>query len=135
MSVLLFDSTLNNTFQPTKPLMLADGTLALAFLVVVTGGVSAAVQFYLEYTDGNPNDKNTQWFREVDEQDTGSGVIMMSQTIRTFQLNNGGNLPAGTYGFSPQFKRLAQFSRVQISVAAGAATAKVLAPFGSLPVS
>lgn len=135
VGVQLFNSALSSNFVATKPLMLADGTVALEFLVAVTGGVAAAVQFYMEYTEGDPNDKTTRWFREVDEQDVGSGVISMSQTIRTFQLNNGGNLPAGTYGFSPQFKRLAQFTRVQIRAAVGTATASVVAPFGSIPVS
>lgn len=135
VSVQLFNGTLTPSFQPTKPLLLADGTVALAFLVVVTGGIAASVDFYLEYTDGDPNAAATQWFREVDEQDVGLGVISMSQTIRTFQLNDGGNLPAGMYGFSPQFKRLAQFVRVQIRASAGTATAQVTAPFGSAPVS
>jgi hypothetical protein len=135
VSAQLFNGTLTGSFQPSRGLLVANDALVLTFLVVASGGTAANVSFYLEFTDGDPNDRATQWFREVDEQDAGSGVIAMSQAVRAFQLNNGGNLPAGTYGFSTQFTRLAQFARVQIRVAAGAATVQIRAPFGSLPVS
>lgn len=94
------------------------------------------ITWYLEFTDGNPNDSSTEWFREVDEQDAGAGVVTMAEVTREFIDNAGnaaGGLSAGTFRFSCQFVRQAQFVRLQ-AVSNAAVVVTVSAPFGSLPV-
>jgi hypothetical protein len=130
----LFTGTVPAAFAPTKPLQLAGDALSLLWLITTTGMTSAEIEFYLEFTDGNPNDPSADWFREVDEVDSGNGTVAMAAVIRTFQVNGGGNLPAGVYKLSTQFTRRAQFARIQLRIAAGAATATITAPFGSSPV-
>lgn len=135
MGVELFNSTVPAAFTPSRPLQLSNDSLVLFWLITVTGGTAAHIEFYVEYTDGDPNNKTTQWFREVDEQDGGNGAVTMSQVVRTIQLNGGGDLPAGTYPFSVPFIRRAQFARVQLKSTLGVATAQITAPFGTIPVS
>lgn len=133
----LYKANLSTRFKPTLPLQVAAGTLPLNFLIAVplSTPAPAAVVWYLEFTEGNPNDPTTQWFREVDEQDTGDGVVTMAYVTRTFQLNGGGNLSVGTYAFSAHLKRITPFARLQIAVTAGSASATITSMLGTAPVS
>lgn len=91
--------------------------------------------WYLEFTDGDPNDSATDWFREVDEQDTGAGVVSMAAVLRTFNDNGGTAGLAAGGKFSCQFVRQAQFVHIVMRASVGGANVTITAPFGSLPVS
>ena len=107
--------------------------MSLQWTLVTTGGPTT-VNYYLEFTDENPNDSASAWFREVDEADNGTGTVKMSKVVRTFAENGGASLADGTHQLSCQFVRQAQFVRLQVSVSAGAAVVTIDAPFGSIPV-
>lgn len=127
MSVVIFkQKVLNGTFRPSQPLLLTSGEMTLFWSVVASAGPTT-LQFYLEFSDDQ-----VTWFQEVDEQDTGSGVVKMSKAIRTFYENGGAALANGTHKLSTQFVRKAPFARVQARVTAGAAQINVTAPAGSI---
>ena len=111
---------------PSKGLLLVGDTLTLNFKLVCTGGPSTVTMF-LEFSEDNTN-----WFQEVAEEDAGKGVVSMPKVVRTFADNNGTTIADGTFSVSGQFKRRAQFARVQMAVTAGNCTATVTAPYGQL---
>lgn len=127
---LLKNKTLTGNFVPSQALFMSSTDLTLFWTLVTSGGPST-VEFYLEFSDDPTNASN--WFQEVDEQDTGVGVVKMSKAIRTFYENAGAALADGTHRLCTQFVRRAQFARIQSRVTAGAAVANIVAPFGSLP--
>jgi hypothetical protein len=135
VSEQLFKAPLTGTFKPSRYLLLTADEMTLFWtLVTVKGGdPGTVVEWYLEFTD-NPVVKNATWFREVDEQDTGLGVVKMSKAVRTFNENNASTgLQDGTHLLSTQLVRKAPFGRVQARVTAGAATATITTPSGSTP--
>lgn len=133
-SVTLYSNkTLTGAFQPSDFLMLAGAEMTLFWKLTTTGGPTT-VEFYLEFTD-DPTGKTPSWFQEVDEQDTGVGVIKMSKTVRTFYENGGAALADGVHRLSTQFVRKAPFGRIQARVTAGAASALVTTPSGSTPAT
>ena len=102
--------------------MLVDYAFPLFFDVVASNGPTT-INFYLEFSFDNVG-----WFREIDEQDIGSGVVKQSIVVRTLYPNNASTgLPDGAYKFSVQFGRRAQYGRVQLNVSAGNAAIKLTA--------
>jgi hypothetical protein len=135
MSVQLFNGTVPGAFAPSQWLLLDSEQLTLTWQLVTTGGPTV-VLFFLEFTSDPTQGANTVAAREVDEQDTGNGVVLMAKVTRQFDENNASTgLADGTHVLSTQFVRQAPFVRVQMEVTAGAATLLLTAASGSLVVS
>jgi len=124
----LFDAPLTNAFKPSKWIAIVSREFTFDFDLVAAGGPST-VQYYLEFANipGGPA------YREIAQEDTGSGVVQMPIVIRTFTDNNGTNLADGTYHFDTEYVRRHRLVRVQIQATAGTVRAKITAPFG-IPV-
>ena len=131
--VLMFNGTLGAGFKASSWLQIAAEEVTLAFHLATSTGPTA-INWFLEFSD-DPTPKSPIASREVDEQDTGNGVITMSKVLRTFKENGGANLADGTHDLSAQFTRQAPYVRFQIQVTTGAATAKVTSSTGSIPVA
>ena len=122
MSITIFKRALTSSFQASGPVTLKSQALTLLWDLNITEiDPGTDIEFYLEYTDGDPNDAATIWFPEVDEQDAGAGVVTMSAVLRTFQANGGGGggIPLGPFRAETLFTRKAQFARVQVRASAG----------------
>ena len=136
MTVELFKKPLTTSFVPSAPLLLVGSVIVIDFEIVVTTNPTD-VQFYFEFEGdeaSDPNDAATLWYREVAEEDVGSGVVNMPIVIRGFKLNGGAALSVGTHRFNVQFVRDpgAKFGRIQAAIVAGggAATMTALARTG-----
>ena len=122
--IQIFNATVNVGFQVTDPVMLVGESFSFDFLITVT--TAAKIEYFLEFTGADPNDAATQWYREVAEEDVGSGVVNMPVVVRDFQENaTGAVLPVGVHALSNQFTRRHLFARAQIQAASGAATVQV----------
>lgn len=133
---VIFDSVLGSTFEVSDPFLISADRITLDWLIVVTGNDLAQIEWYLELGSDDPNDPATLWFREVAEQNNGTdGIAKMPIVVRQFRLNDGTLLAAGTYQLSTVLSRAHQFCRVQVRVAAGAATVKIFAPFAGDVIS
>lgn len=133
MSVQLYNAPLTSSYQATQPVLLVGESLVLDFTFTVT--VAAKIAFYLEYTESDPFNANTVWSREVDEQDAGSGVVAMSQVVRTLQAAGGGNFGLGVSSVSVQLIRRHLYCRLQVQASVGTITnLLVAAPFGQQAV-
>lgn len=131
MSLPIFNGPLTNAFQPSLPLLINDSVVVLDTTLVIAGG-PVRVEWYPEFTDDNPFDVNTRWYRELAEEDVGNGDVRMALTIRRFSTYGAdADLPPGTYQLDAQFRRVHDFCRIQIRGLG--ATARVIAPFGSAP--
>lgn len=137
--MILFNSPLTAAFQASQPgavraeHIVLDFTLSIAN-TVTPPGTAASVEWYLEFTETDPNAAGTVWAREVAEEDIGTGDVRMAVVVRRFATTLAETgLPPGTYKLSTQFKRIHAFYRVQIRTAVGSAdtcTAIVNDPFG-----
>ena len=126
--VTVFSQTVSasGSYLPSLPIMLVDNALPLFFDLVASNGPTT-INFYLEYSL-DPTGLTPKWYREVDEQDIGSGVVKQSQVVRTLYLNNSSAaLPDGAYTFAMQFGRRAPFARLQIQIGAGRAQLAIVA--------
>lgn len=139
MSVTLLSSTpLTTSFQPSAALLVSGETVVLDFTVVVANTGAALlgrIEWYLEFTSGDPLSSTTRWFREVAEEDAGDGDVKMPKVIRRFTEQGGTNLAVGNHYFNVQFVRKHLFVRVQIRQAAtfaDACTARIDSDFGDL---
>jgi hypothetical protein len=135
VSVILFKpKSLTNVFKPSGYLLLTADEMTLFWTLATLKGLDPAtvVEWYVEFT-ADPTGKTPVWFREVDEQDTGLGVVKMSKAVRTFNENNATGLADATHNLSTQLVRKAPFGRVQARVTAGAAIATIIVPAGSTP--
>jgi hypothetical protein len=130
--VLLFNGTLGAGFKPSSWLQIAAEEITLAFHLVTSGGPTT-INWFLEFTDDPTGTPIAS--REVDEQDTGNGVVTMSKVLRTFKENGGAALADGVHDLSTQFTRQTPYVRLQIQVTAGVAAAKITSSTGSLPVN
>lgn len=111
-------------------MLLADGALSIDFELTTASGPTT-ILWYPEFARDNPLVASTKWFRELAEEDIGSGVVNMPKAIRSFQENGGAGLADGAHYLSAQLVRRHLFVRLQMRVSAGAATAVVAtAPFG-----
>jgi hypothetical protein len=132
----VFDKALTTSYAATTPLMMAAGRVTMDFLLTVA--TEAAVQWYLEFTDDNPNNASTQWFRELAEEDAGGGVVAIPLVVRTFKESSATltNLQAGTFAGSAQFARTHKFFRLQIRASSGSVTrAQIWGQFGVAAVT
>lgn len=135
MSVQLFNGTLSGAFQASAWLLLTAEELPLTWQLTTSSGPTV-VKFFLEFTDDPTKGASTIAAREVDEQDTGNGVITMAKVIRTFNENGlTTGLADGAHVLSTQFVRQGAYARVQVEVTSGAATLKLTASSGTLVVS
>ena len=133
MGVQIFNGPLTGSFVPSQAIILVGESLVFDFTFTVA--VAAKVAFYIEYTEGNPFDAATVWSREVDEVASGSGVVAMSEVVRTLQAAGGGNFGAGVQSVSAQFVRRHMYARIRISASVGTiSNMLVTAPFGQQAV-
>lgn len=135
--VKIFDGALTTSYQASAALLMEGGaqssTMALDFYFTVTGA-DTEVLWYLEFADA-PNDADSEWVREVAEEDTGGGVTRMPIVVRRFNANNSTptGLAAGSYGLTTQFVRRHKYFRIQIAIAGGGGAVpacKVYSQFG-----
>lgn len=130
MSVSLFTgfNLVAGTFSPSKPLIIQKGALTIDFTIVVATGATS-VRWFPEFlgADADPNAAASAWFREVAEEDVGSGVVNMPKTIRIFQENGGAALAIGTHTLTVQLLRNHGFARIQAEIVAGGGTALMTA--------
>lgn len=130
-STPIFNAALTAAYQASLPVSVSDEMIILDFQIVIAVG-TVRVLWYLEFTSGNPYDPSTVWYREVSEEDIGNGDVRMPAAIRRFSTPGAdADLPAGTYGFDVQLKRVHNFCRVQIQ--GNGANAKILAPVNDVP--
>lgn len=131
------DVTLTGGFTASRPLMIEGERVTLQWLIEMGVDPGTELEWYLEFTDSDPNGNTTNWFREVDEQDVGDGTVTMAAVVRTFNDTGGGGLPALLAKYSCQFVRQAQFVRIQARVVGGGGdvAVTVTAPFGQPCVS
>lgn len=119
-------ATLSASYTASRTLLIAGGAMTLDFLLNCSAGPST-VTFFLEFSEDGIN-----WFAEVAEEDAGKGIVAMPKVVRTFADNNSTAIANNTaFAVSCQFKRRAQFGRVQIAASAGTVLATITAPFGS----
>jgi hypothetical protein len=138
MSTLIFNGLLTANFQSSQPILVPAKEIVLDFLLTIpNGGVN--VQWYFEFTKGvDDNDQplpmlNWVWYRETSEGDIGNGDVRMNEVIRRFSIQGSDAvLTAGVHALDAQFDRVHAFARIQIR--GDGATAKVSAPFGTIPV-
>jgi hypothetical protein len=129
VAAVLYNSTLTNAFQPSQLVMLTAGRLTLDFAITVPSGPAATIRWYLEFASS----PNGPWYREVAEEDSAGGVVLMPAVIRTFAANAGTNLPAGSYNFSTQFSRQEALARVQIEDTTSTSQVTISTPDGTTP--
>lgn len=125
----LFKKALTTGYVMSQPLAIDSDDLTLFFTMVLSGGPTT-VDFFLEYTDENPNDSASTWYQEVDEVDNGTGGVTHNIVTRTF-----GALADGSYNLALQFTRRAQYARIQIKADVAGGLATIIAPFGSRTAS
>lgn len=130
----IFSGALGVTFAPTQPFLLHAEKVTVDFVVDVTIG-PAVVEWYLEYTSGNPNDTNTIWYREVAEEDVGGGVVHMPKVVRNLEDNDDDNhqLTQGIHYMSAQMVRAHNLCRLQVRlnpVPVAMATMRITVPIG-----
>jgi hypothetical protein len=125
MSTILFNGPLSGSFVPTKAIALVAQKLTLDFEIAASGGPTT-VQWYVEFADAPTG----PWFREIAQEDSGQGQVLMPAVVRTFANTGGMSLTDGTYRFDAELVRQQRLARVQLAVGSGAAKVKVTAPFG-----
>lgn len=116
--IQIFSRTLttSGTYAASTPILLDDNAFPLFFDLVTSNGPTT-INFYLEFSFDF-----AKWFREVDEQDIGSGVVKQSLVVRTLYPNGATTgLADGAYQLTAQFGRRAPYGRVQLNVSAGQA--------------
>lgn len=132
MAVRLFNAALGAAFAPSSALLISGNKVALDFQLTVT--TLAQIEWYPEFTSDAPSSVTTIWYREVAEEDIGNGDVRMPKAIRRFTEFGGALLASGTHNLSVQLERTHQIFRLQMRIVAGAASAQVWAPFGTIAV-
>lgn len=127
MPLVIFDAPLGAAFVPSRGFIIANERITLDFTLVVT--LLATVQWFLEFTSGDPNDPATLWTREVAEEALAGGGANMPKVIRTFQEFGGAGLAVGTHLLSAHLIRAHQFCRIQMRITVGTASARVVSVF------
>lgn len=87
------------------------------------------VQWYMEFAAAPAG----PWRREVAEEDSAGGQVLMPIVVRTFADNGGTTLSNDTYGLSMQFVRQEALARIWAKVAAGHAIVTVSCPSALQP--
>lgn len=129
----IFTAALNPAFAVSAPFMIAADRAELFFDLDVAAGPPAVVQWFLEFTDGDPYSPTALWRREIAEEDAGGGVVNMPKVIRAFAENGGAPLAAGIHNLDADFVRFGPFCRVQIRAVAGSVKAEIATPTGTQP--
>lgn len=127
MNIQLFKGPLTGSFKPSTPFLIVAGEFALDWKIVASSGPTT-LEWYLEF--GPSNQATGPWHQETAEEDNSKGVVLMPAVVRTFANNNSTTLSDGTWYFDTEFKRKAQFARVQMRVSAGAARVELVTPTG-----
>ena len=128
-AVKILDQALSTSFEASTPLLVSSERVTVDFLLAITA--QAGVEWYLEFTDGDPNNANTQWYRELAEEDNGGGLTDIPLVVRAFKAAGGANPGVGTFAASAQFIRTHKFFRIQIRAASGTVTrARIFGQFG-----
>lgn len=127
-------AALTSSFVASDPLLIVDGRISLDFELTVA--TDAAVEWYLEFTDQNPN--TGTWSREISEELQGNGAVTMAEVTRTFRSAGAASLilaaSGSPYELDAQFRRDHKFARVQIRAASGSVTrAQITSQYGSIP--
>lgn len=131
MSSTIFNAPLTAAYQASLPIVVSDDIVILDFKIVIPVG-TVRVQWYLEFTSDNPFDTAASWYREVSEEDIGNGDVRMPLAVRRFSTYGAdADLPAGTYRFDVQLRRVHDFCRIQIL--GNGATATVVTPVNDVP--
>lgn len=137
MALIYENEILTAADVASKTVMLPGERLTLDFTLVVDAAAAPAqVNWFIEYSRDNPLAVAPLpvYFREVAEEDVGSGVVNMVRVLRTFRLNGGALLPEGTHRFTLMFIRHHKIIRLQASlVGAGEVRLTVEEPFATIP--
>lgn len=139
MAVILFNgATLPvapAAYAASAPFLLTGDRITLDF----TADISSAgpLDWYFEFTSGNPYSADTHWFREVAEEDTGGGVTEMPLVVRTLRGEGSpyNNLPTGTTRVSLSFIRTHLIARLRARMRSGAGSLHAIAVFGAMPAA
>jgi hypothetical protein len=129
VSITIFNRTLTGSFVASQSIVVVNNAVSLNFTLTVTNG-PATIEWYLELGSDEATPTNSEWFRELAEEDPGNGAVALPIVVRTFAANGGGGLADGTYRLDAELVRRAKMARVQIRATAGTVQATVTAPFG-----
>jgi len=130
--ILLPHTPLTANFQASGAALIKNESIVLDFDLSFPGPGTVRVEWYLEFTAGNPFDASTLWYRETAEEDIGNGDVRMPLALRRFSTQGAdADLPAGAYHYNVQLRRIHAFCRVQIRGLG--CTVRVSAPFGEQP--
>lgn len=129
---IIFAGAATSAFQASSPIQIVGEKISLDFQFVVTD-VAAQIQFYLEYTAGNPFAPATPWYAEMTEELQDYGVVRTAPTLRQFYLTGGADLAIGTHNFNQEFVRVHQYARIQLRALTGTVRASVTSVFNSIP--
>jgi len=140
----IFSGPLTNAFQASLPFSMSGENTVFDWSIVVANtvtppGTAASLEWYPEFTSGDPNAAATLWYRETAEEDLGNGNVRMPKTVRRF-TEEGSDVPLaeGTHRLDTQFVRRHNFGRLQLRTAVGSAdtcSAAVLCVIGGAPLS
>ena len=122
-AVVILNAKLTGAFQVSEPILIVANQLTLDWDFTTSGGPTQ-LQWYMEFASAPAG----PWRREVAEEDSAGGQVLMPIVIRTFADNGGTALTNGNYGLSMQFVRQEALARIWARVAAGAATVTVTCP-------
>jgi len=128
VAIIILNTKLTASFQPSQPVMIAANQLTFDWDIVASGGPTQ-IQWYMEFSSAPAG----VWHREVAEEDSAGGQVLMPIVIRTFADNAGTELSNGEYGLSMQFVRQEALARIWARVAAGVAVVTVSCPGGLQP--
>lgn len=130
MSLLLMRGQVLTTGTTSSlALMLVADDLQIDFDLNCSGGPSI-VTYYIEYSEDL-----VTWFREVAEENSGKGVVLMPAALRTLADSNSAVIANNaSFKASCQFTRQAPFARIQMSAPMGTvAVNSVVAASGNGP--
>jgi len=131
MAATIFSGPLTNVFVPTQPFVIVADCAVLDFQLTIPAN-TVQVQWYPEFTSGNPLAASTLWYRETAEEDLGNGDVRMPPSVRRFSTYGAdADLPTGVYRFSVQLIKKHNFCRLQIL--GNTASAVISIPFGEIP--
>lgn len=129
-SLVIFNGTLGAVFTPTQPIVMIGERVTMDFDVTVTVN-DTKIDWYLEFSEDLSDLLNNPWRREIAEEDIGNGVTWMPKVVRTLtDYGNQNGLDIGVHNLSAQMLRSHKFARMQLRASSGAASVRVVAPFG-----
>lgn len=133
VAIQLLNAALTGSFQASQPFLIEAERGALDIALVVT--VGATVEYYMEYTDGDPKAAATTWYRELAETVAATGVITNAIAVRQIVANGGGNMAPGTYNVAINIDRKRAYARLQMRASAGTVTSAIVSIERALAVN